>query len=265
MNEIWTFDTYPNPEEFPECVITIDQTTNPPTVITPAMPDPATIGGADWRRLVELCFQRADRFSLHRCGYPGARPGALEQALRPFLTGEYRSYACLHVNGEEFWENCLLYRAAPEAKEILLRHITHLFGREVEEGPYQLPEKYRAYEEEREAAEKRLDAFLDQAGDGLTMEEASAFDKENFRESWRLWKEVFDPADFTSHLEDLCFFRGREEFFETVTHEYECFVRVQDPAFAQELRAMGTWVDRTEDFRGTLFSLDRAEDLKESE
>ena len=40
MNEIWTFDTYPNPEEFPECVITIDQTTNPPTVITPAMPDP---------------------------------------------------------------------------------------------------------------------------------------------------------------------------------------------------------------------------------
>ena len=170
MNEIWTFDTYPNPEEFPECVITIDQTTNPPTVITPAMPDPATIGGADWRRLVELCFQRADRFSLHRCGYPGARPGALEQALRPFLAGEYRSYACLHVNGEEFWENCLLYRAAPEAKEILLRHITHLFGREVEEEPYQLPEKYRAYEEEREAAEKRLDAFLDQAGDGLTME-----------------------------------------------------------------------------------------------
>ena len=98
-------------------------------VTPPAMPDPATIGGADWRRLVELCFQRADRFSLHRCGYPGARPGVLERELRPFLTGEYRSYACLHVNGEEFWENCLLYRAAPEAKEILLRHITHLFGR----------------------------------------------------------------------------------------------------------------------------------------
>lgn len=265
MNEIWTFDAYPDPEALPDPIITIDQTTDPPTVTAPAMPDPATIEGADWRRLVELCFERADRFSLHRCGYSGARPGALERELRPFLAGEYRSYACLHVNGEEFWENCLLYRAAPEAREILLRHITHLFDREMEEVPFQLPEKYRAFEEARKAAEKRLDAFWDQAGDDLTMEEADAFNKENFREPWRLWEEVFDPADFTSHLEDLCFFQGREEFFETVTHEHECFVRVQDPAFAQELRAMGTWVDCTEDFHGALFSLDKAKDFKEYE
>ena len=75
MNEIWTFDTYPNPEEFPECVITIDQTTNPPTVITPAMPDPATIGGADWRRLVELCFQRGEKVSNNIVEYEGLIAG----------------------------------------------------------------------------------------------------------------------------------------------------------------------------------------------
>lgn len=265
MNEIWTFDTYPNPEELPEFLVMIDQSTNPPTVTTPSMPDPATIKGTDWGRLLDLCFARADRFSLHRCGYSGARPGALERALRPFLAGEYRSYACLHVNGEQFWENCLLYRAEPEAKEIVLRHITHLFGREAEEGPNQLPEKYRAYEEERKAAEKRLDAFWEQSGDDVAMEEADAFDKENFRESWRLWREVFDPADFVSHMEDLCFFQGQEAFFETVTHERLCFVRVQDPAFALELSSMGAWADETENFHGALFSLDRAEDLEEYE
>ena len=265
MNEIWTFDIYPNPEEIPECLMMIDQSTDPPTVTIPPMPDPATISGEDWRRLLDLCFARADRFSLHRCGYPGARPSALEEALGPFLAGEYRSYACLHAEGQQFWEPCLLYRAEPEAKEIVLRHITHLFDREGEESPFQLPEKYRAYEQEREAAEKRLDAFMERSGDDLTMEEADAFDKENFRESRRLWKEVFDPADFVSHMEDLCFFRGREEFFETVTHESLCFVRVQDSESAQELRAMGAWADETENFHGALFSLDRAEDLVEFE
>lgn len=265
MNEIWTFTQFPNEDELPDpFTVCIDESTDPVTVRTSLMPDPATIAGEDWRHLLDLCFARADRFSLHRCGYPGSRPGPLEQALRPFLAGGYRSYACFHMEGRQYWEPCRFYRAGPEAKEIVLRHITHLFDREAEENPYQLPEKYRACEEERKAAEKRLDAFLERSGDDVTMEEADVFNKENFRESRRLWREVFDPADFVSHMEDLCFFRGREEFFETVTHEYECFVRVQDPALAQELRAIGSWADSTEDFHGTLFSLDRAKDLVET-
>lgn len=264
MDEIWAYNAFPNPEKIPDpFTVYIDRSADPVTVQVDEMPEPASIGGEDWRRLMGLCFDRADRFSLHRRGYPGARPGALERALRPFLAGTYRSYACLHIHDEQFWEKCFLYRAEPETREIILSRVTHLFDREPEAGSQELPKKYRAYEQERKAAEIRSDAFWDQAGDEITMEEAEAFDKENFRESWRLWKEVFDPADFQSSMEDLCFFRGREAFFETVTHEYECFVRVRDPEFARELRAMGAWLDRTEDFRGRLFRLDEAKELAE--
>jgi len=260
MNEIWTFTPYP--EELPDpCTISIDTSTDPPTVTTSPMPAPATIAGEGYRRLLDLCFDRADQFSLHRCGYAGSQPGGLERALRPFQTGEYRSYACVHVHGEAFWEQCCLYRADPAAKEILLGRITHLFDREAEDPSWKLPEKYRAYEEAMEAARKRFDDYMDRAGDDLDFEEMDAFDRENFREAKGLWKEVFDPADFSSHMEDLCFFQGRDEFFETVTHEFDCFVRVRDEAFAEALRALGAWTDRTEDFHGRLFSLDDAKDF----
>ena len=43
------FAIYPNPEEIPECLMMIDQTTDPPTVTIPPMPDPATISGEAWR------------------------------------------------------------------------------------------------------------------------------------------------------------------------------------------------------------------------
>lgn len=262
MNEIWTYECYPDQDALPDpFVITIDDSTDPPTVTSSPTPDPDTIAGEDYRRLLELCFERADQFSLHRCGYPGSQPGALEEALRPFLAGTYRSYACLHVHDEQFWELCLLYRADPAAKEIILRHITHLWDREADDSPRELPEKYRAYEAEMRAARKRFDSYMDQLPDDADFDEVVAFDKENFREAKRLWKAVFDPADFASHMEDLCFFRGDGMFFETITHEEICRTEVFSEAFGAELRGMGAWA-REEGACPPLFSLEQAKDLR---
>ena len=70
-----------------------------------------TIKGPQFRALMELCFAQADTFSLLRCGWPGARDGALEQELRPWLVGEYASYGILHWFDRQSRETCYLYRA----------------------------------------------------------------------------------------------------------------------------------------------------------
>ena len=50
-----------------------------------------TIEGKQFQALMELCFAHGDTFSLRRCDWPGAHDGALEQALRPYILGEYDS------------------------------------------------------------------------------------------------------------------------------------------------------------------------------
>ena len=40
-----------------------------------------TIEGENFRALMDLCFQRADKFSLLRRDWPGAKDGPLEQEI----------------------------------------------------------------------------------------------------------------------------------------------------------------------------------------
>ena len=90
-----------------------------------------TIEGSEFQALLDLCFAHADAFSLRRCGWPGAKNGALEDALRPWLLGEYFSYGILNWFDLKRREKCYLYRACPETKDILLQHIHHLFDQEI--------------------------------------------------------------------------------------------------------------------------------------
>ena len=94
-----------------------------------------TIAGEAFQTLMDLCFDRADCFSLHRCGWEKAWDGALEQALRPFCLGEYLSYARIQRYDGEFREKCYVYRASRKAKAIFLQHWTHLFDREISRAP----------------------------------------------------------------------------------------------------------------------------------
>ena len=210
-----------------------------------------TMKGAQFRALVELCFERADQFSLLRRDWPGAKDGPLEQALRPYRLGEYFSYGRLSWFGHEAREKCYLYPANEETKAVLLAHITHLFGRDVEQ-PGWPPEKYKTCVELSEAAWDRImerwDALEAATGRPVGGEESAAIEKEELREAKALWEEIFDEADFQSNLEDPCFFRGDEMFFETVTHEYECRVHVLDRPFGERLRALGKWVDVSDRF-----------------
>ena len=86
-----------------------------------------TMEGEEFRALMELCFERADKFSLLRRDWPGAKDGPLERALRPYRLGEYFSYGRLSSFDHEAREKCYLYPANEETKAILLAHITHLF------------------------------------------------------------------------------------------------------------------------------------------
>lgn len=109
-----------------------------------------TIAGENFLALMELCFAHGDSFSLRRCSWPGARDGALETALRPYLLGEYPSYETLAWFDRERRGKCFLYPAIPETKGILLRHLRHLFDSEESLAPAghedYLRQKYAAYD-----------------------------------------------------------------------------------------------------------------------
>lgn len=234
-------------------------------------PETATIEGARFRTLMDLCFAHADRFSLHRrCwqSWQGANDGALEQALRPFCIGEYRSYARICVSDQEIWEKCYLYPATEETKAILLRYIPHLFGKEPDPAPEghaeYLEKKYAAYYEACDAASDKINEYLDdynaRTGHDPDMESFDAFSKEANREARAIWQQLFDEKDFYATMEDPCFFRGDEMFFETITHEFLCFAHVFTDEFGAKLRELGEWVE--EDCpKLPLFSLRKAEDL----
>lgn len=183
---------------------------------------PSDIENQDFHALIDLCFAYADQFSLHQSGWPNARTGALQAALQPYCLGEYRSYAQVCGFGKHFWEKCYLYRAAPETKDILLRHIPSLFQHETvvetEEHKAYMEQKYAAYHRAQKEADEKFGAFLAQSRD-ISDGEFDAFNREVYREASALWRKAFDPKDYVSIMDDPCFFRNGELFFETITHE----------------------------------------------
>lgn len=227
---------------------------------TPGM---VTIGGKEFQALMELCFTYSDTFSLHRCGWSGARNGALEQALRPYCLGEYLSYGILTWFDKTDREKCYLYPSNGETKQILLQHIHHLFGQEQSPAPAgheaYLRQKYAAFHRAEEEADERWTAYLDHGGWDRPEEQRESFREETFRQARALWLEVFAEEDFYSTMEDPCFFRGDEMFFQTVTHAEDCQVHAFSPEFEQSLRALGEWEELPGQTELPLFSLKTAE------
>lgn len=208
-----------------------------------------TIRGGKFWELMDLCFAQADQFSLLRRNWPGAKDGPLEQALRPYLLGEYLSYGILHWFDHEAREKCYIYEANEETKAIFLSHITHLFGRDNEpldiEKP--LPEKYGPYMRAAKAAgDRAMERWnaLEVISGPLSVEESESIEREEFQEAKALWREVFDEADFDSHMEDPCFFWGDEMFFWTLTHEAQCCAWMVDQPFGENLRALASWEEQ---------------------
>lgn len=210
-----------------------------------------TIAGEAFQALMDLCFDRADCFSLHRCGWEKAWDGALEQALRPYLVGEYLSYARIQRYDGEFREKCYVYRASRKAKAIFLQHWTHLFDREKSRAPAghdaYLREKYAAYDRAAEAAADRVGEYLEHAPRDLSDAVFNAVLRDAYREAEEIRQKVFSERDFYSTMEDPCFFQNGVLFLETVTHETLCFADGDDPAFAAALRCLGDWVVGTTD------------------
>lgn len=206
----------------------------------------STIEGENFKALMDLCFSYADTFSLHRCNWPGAHDGALEMALRPYLLGEYFSYATLLSLDRKSREKCYLYPAVQEIKEILLRHIHHLFDSEKSLAPADheeyLRQKYEAYARAAEAADNRWFTYLNNGGLKCPEKKRKAYEKVVYREARDLWRKVFREEDYYSNMEDPCFFCGTELFFEVVTHEQECSVRTLSPEFEEKLLKLGEWV-----------------------
>ena len=225
-----------------------------------------TIGGAQFRALMELCFAQADTFSLLRNGWPGARDGALEQELRPWLVGEYASYGILHWFDIQRREMCCLYRANQETKEILLRHIRHLFEAEPSLAPAghqaYLEEKYAVYDRASEEAWDRFSAYMDAWGWEQPEEQQNAVLLGLYKEARERCPDVFSESDHYSNMEDPCFFRGNEMFFQTITHEQECWAQALSPEFEAALRKLGEWVDVSENTPLPLLSLAEAEGMK---
>ena len=249
MDEIWTFGggSFDNGHEAEEAA---DQ-------------------GEKFHALMDLCFSCADRFSLHRCNWPSANDGALEQALRPFCLGEYRSYAAICPSkGKQIWEKCYLYPATDETKAILLRYIPCLFGREPDPAPEghaeYLEKKYAAYHRASNAAMEQVNQYLKdynaQTGHDPDIDTFIAVSDQAHREVRAIWQQIFDPKDYYSTMEDPCFFRGDEMFFETITHERECYVHIFSDAFGAKLRELGEWGSLSEP-RLPLFSLRKAKKL----
>lgn len=228
-----------------------------------------TIEGERFLTLMELCFAYADSFSLRRCSWPGARDGAMEAALRPYLLGEYCSYETMIWYDRERRGKCCLYLAVQETKEILLQHIHHLFDREKSLAPagheMYLQRKYAVCDRVGEEAGSRFLNYLNAEGRHHSQEMRDAVWKRICREAVERHPDVFSEADYYSNMEDPCFFRGTEMFFETVTHEQECTVRVLSPEFGESLRKLGEWVDGSHERRLPLFSLETAKGWKRYE
>lgn len=227
----------------------------------------ATIEGEKFQALMDLCFAYGDTFSLHRRQWPGSHDGALEQALRPYLLGEYLSYATLICFDRKSREKCYLYSACQETKEILLSHIHHLFDSEKSLAPAghqeYLGQKYTAFSSAYQAANNRWIQYLQSGGSKYPAKQRKATEEEIFREAKDLWRRVFREEDYYSNMEDPCFFRGTELFFETITHEHQCSVRVLSPAFEERLYELGSWVDMSDEISLPLFSLETAKGWKQ--
>lgn len=215
---------------------------------------------------MELCFAHADTFSLRRSGWPGAHDGALERALRPWLLGEYDSYGILNWFGLEIREKCYLYQANRETKEILFRHIHHLFEAEKSLVPenYEayLSRKYEAYDRVAREISSRFSQYMGTEGMEQSEEQREAVLDRLYQEAREQYPDVFLKGEHYSNMEDPCFFQGTEMFFETITHEQECWVKVLGPEFEADLQAVGEWLDLSEDRLLPLFSLTTAEGLK---
>ena len=220
----------------------------------------STIAGEDFKALMDLCFSYADTFSLHRCNWPGGHDGALETALRPYLLGEYFSYATLLSLDGKSREKCYLYPAVQETKEILLHHIHHLFDSEKSLAPADheeyLRRKYEAYARAAEAADSRWFTYLNNGGLKCPEKERKAYEKVVYRKARDLWRKVFREEDYYSNMEDPCFFCGSELFFEVVTHEQECSVRTLSPEFEEKLLKLGEWAGVSDERRLPQLSLD---------
>ena len=91
------------------------------------LPQPGTIAGEDFRRLMDLCFSQADVFSLTKVHGPYRTDVRLERALQKFQIKHlsvdhwfcYAPSGCLH--------EVILYHASRKAKETLLRYADNLF------------------------------------------------------------------------------------------------------------------------------------------
>lgn len=229
----------------------------------------STIEGENFKALMDLCFSYADTFSLHRCNWPGAHDGALEMALRPYLLGEYFSYATLLSFDRDRREKCYLYPAIQETKEILLLHIRHLFDSEKSLAPANheeyLRQKYAAYTRAAETASNRWSVYLSNGGLKCPEKEREAYKKVVYREAEDLWRKVFREEDYYSNMEDPCFFRGSELFLEVITHEQECSARVLSSEFEDRLLKLGEWVGVSDERLLPQLSLDTVKGWKRYE
>ena len=193
-------------------------------------------------QLMDLCFAHAGQFSLHCGGWPHAQTGALQEALQPSCLGEYRSYAQRWFRGKHVWEKCYLYPAAPETKALLLRHIPNLFERETvtetEEHKAYVEQKYSAYHRAKREAEEKFRVFLERNMHAPDAQIDARYE-EIYRGVQKLWLEVFDERDYYSMMDDPCFFRNGQLFFETITHESIGRYWVFSEEFDREIQKIG--------------------------
>ena len=91
------------------------------------LPQPGTIAGEDFYRLMDLCFAQADVFSLTKVHGPYRTDARLERALQKFqfkhLSVDH--WFCYAPSG--YLHKVTLYHASRKAKETLLRYADNLF------------------------------------------------------------------------------------------------------------------------------------------
>lgn len=91
------------------------------------LPQPGTIAGEDFCRLMDLCFAQADVFSLTKVHGPYRTDARLERALQKFqfkhLSVDH--WFCYAPSG--YLHKVTLYHASRKAKETLLRYADNLF------------------------------------------------------------------------------------------------------------------------------------------
>lgn len=92
-----------------------------------SLPNPGTIAGEDFFRLMDLCFAQADVFSLTKVHGPYRTDARLERALQKFqfkhLSVDH--WFCYAPSG--YLHKVTLYHASRKAKETLLRYADNLF------------------------------------------------------------------------------------------------------------------------------------------